>query len=56
MVLSDRKIRALIDSYKLVDPVKDSQINPASVNLTLGDTFLIPRIKHNCHVDLGSNA
>ena len=56
MVLSDRKIRALIDSYKLVDPVKDSQINPASVNLTLGDTFLIPRIKHNCHVALGSNA
>lgn len=54
MILSDKRIRALIENDKLVDPVKDSQINPASVNLTLGDTFLIPRVKHYCHTVLGS--
>ena len=54
MVLSDKQIRFYIEKNDLVSPVNESQINPASVNLTLGDTFLIPRTKHNYHVTLGS--
>ena len=53
MILSDRQIRVMIDRNKLVVPVKDSQINPASVNLTLGDTFLVPLIKKAGAVYLG---
>lgn len=40
MILSDNKIRAGIDFCKLVEGATDNQINPASVNLTLGNTFL----------------
>ena len=54
MVLSDKQIREMINEYGLVEPCEDSQVNPASVNLTLGDTFLVPRIKKNDHVTLGS--
>lgn len=54
MILADKQIRTLIKQRALVNPVKDEQINPASVNLTLGDTFLIQRVKHNCHITLGS--
>ena len=53
MILSDRQIRVMIDRNKLVAPVKDSQINPASVNLTLGDTFLVPLIKKAGAIYLG---
>lgn len=53
MVLADAQIRTLIERDKLVCPVSDIQINPASVNLTLGDTFLIPRIKKNVGIELG---
>lgn len=42
MVLSDTYIRLGIRHDDLVSPCDDSQINPASVNLTLGDTFLVP--------------
>lgn len=45
MILADRQIRVLIERDGLVSPVSDKQINPASVNLTLGDTFLVPLIK-----------
>lgn len=44
MILSDRQIRRMIEKKGLVHPVKDDQINPASVNLTLGDTFLVPKV------------
>lgn len=40
MILSDNKIRAGISFCKLIESAEDSQINPASVNLTLGNTFL----------------
>lgn len=40
MILSDKNIRAGIDFCKLVEGAADDQINPASVNLTLGNTFL----------------
>lgn len=40
MILSDKQIRAEIEFCELVDPLNDDQINPASVNLTLGNTFL----------------
>lgn len=42
MILSDRQIRRMIEKKGLVHPVIDDQINPASVNLTLGNTFLVP--------------
>lgn len=45
MILSDKKIREMIKRSSLVCPVSDEQINPASVNLTLGSTFLIPRTR-----------
>ena len=54
MILADKQIRTLIKQRALINPVKDEQINPASVNLTLGDTFLVPRTKHYCHITLGS--
>lgn len=54
MILADKQIRTLIKQRALINPVKDEQINPASVNLTLGDTFLVPRTKHYCHIALGS--
>ena len=45
MILADKQIRTLIERDGFVSPVSDKQINPASVNLTLGDTFLVPLIK-----------
>lgn len=45
MILSDKQLRILVERDKLVSPVKDSQINPASINLTLGNTYLVPKVK-----------
>ena len=43
MILSDRTIRELLQSGELgLDPFERSQIEPASVDLRLGDTFLEP--------------
>lgn len=42
MILSDKKLREYIERGELVFPCNVSQINPASVNLTLGSTFLVP--------------
>ena len=44
MILGDRQIRRMIEKKGLVHPVSDDQINPASVNLTLGSTFLLPKM------------
>lgn len=52
MILADKQIRTLIKQRALINPVKDDQINPASVNLTLGNTFLTP-IEMNSYVRLG---
>ena len=53
MILSDRQIKEYISNHNLVSPVSERQINPASVNLTLGDTFLVPTIKKAGAVYLG---
>lgn len=42
MVLSDKMIRNLILERGLIHPGNMNLINPASVNLTLGNTFLAP--------------
>ena len=54
MILADKQIKEMVERDNLINPVTESQINPASVNLTLGDTFLLPRVKHHHHVTLGS--
>ena len=44
MILSDHKIEELLASGELtVAPIDASQVEPASVDLRLGDTFLVPR-------------
>lgn len=44
MILSDRTIKELLEKGELgIDPLDYSQIEPASVDLRLGDTFLVPR-------------
>ncbi len=45
MILSDRKIEELLDSGVLgIEPIDRGQIEPASVDLRLGNTFLVPRV------------
>ncbi|WP_456399752.1 dCTP deaminase [Persephonella sp.] len=42
MILNDRKIRELIGSKELIiDPLDDIQIQPSSVDLRLGNDFLV---------------
>lgn len=55
MILADRQIRTLIERDNLVSPVTDKQINPASVNLTLGNTFLVPDVIGWREIQLGDN-
>ncbi len=44
MILSDHKIAELLESGELsIDPMLASQIEPASVDLRLGSTFLVPK-------------
>lgn len=44
MILSDRTIKKMLKSGELgIDPLDPAQIEPASVDLRLGDTFLTPR-------------
>ena len=44
MILSDGTIRAMLREKTLViEPVDDEQIGPASVDLRLGRTFLVPK-------------
>ena len=41
MILSDKTLNKLLDDEELIiDPVKDSQIQPASVDMRLGKSFL----------------
>lgn len=55
MILSDKQIKVLIDRNKLVSPVSDKQINPASVNLTLGNTFLVQDMLEWREIQLGDH-
>ena len=43
MILSDKKLRERIERGEMVFPCKLDGINPASVNLSLGYSFLVPR-------------
>lgn len=44
VILSDKTIRALIEKGDLgVDPLDDAQIEPASIDLRLGNAFLTPK-------------
>lgn len=44
MILSDKTIKRMLESGELgVEPLDLSQIEPASIDLRLGDTFLTPR-------------
>ncbi len=52
MILSDKMIRNLILERGLIHPGNMNRINPASVNLTLGNTFLMP-LETNEPVKLG---
>jgi dCTP deaminase len=50
MILSDGTIRHLLAEGKLViDPIEEGQIQPASVDVRLGDEFLVFR-NHTCEV------
>ena len=44
MILSDGSIRKLIsDGQLIIDPIEDEQIQPASVDVRLGNQFLVFR-------------
>ena len=49
MILADNMLRKM----DLVRPMSDEQINPASINLTLGNTFLLPAFASGQTVRLG---
>ncbi|MEI8083990.1 MAG: dCTP deaminase, partial [Actinomycetes bacterium] len=50
MILSDGTIRRMLESGKLIiEPIDPSQIQPASVDVRLGDEFLVFR-NHTCEV------
>ena len=53
MILSDRDIRKLIvDGILIVDPLKDSQIGPTSIDLHLGNLL----VKYNVQtIELGKS-
>jgi len=53
MVLSDAFIRFHVAQNDLVSPCEVDQINPASVNLTLGNTFLVPLPAKSGLIELG---
>jgi len=47
MILSDKKLREMIDSGELVvDPIGPESIQPASIDCTLGDHFLVVEDTH----------
>ena len=52
MILSDGSIRELINKNELeIAPIKDEQIQPASVDCTLGTHFLRVDDSHRTHLD-----
>lgn len=51
MILSDKTIRSLLRSGQLgIEPLQDEQIQPASVDIRLGDTF--STIHSDCHTSV----
>lgn len=54
MILADWQIREYIDGHRLVTPCAPEQVNPASVDLTLGDRviFLATGNEYNVGLDL----
>ena len=52
MILSDRTIRKLLDEGRIViDPLEEAHIQPASVDVRLGDTFLAFRRHTTADID-----
>jgi dCTP deaminase len=50
VILSDRSIKKLLASGELgIEPMDEDQIEPASVDLRLGNTFLVPRATSGIH-------
>ena len=55
MILSDDSIQALLNKKELIiEPVTDAQIQPASVDCTLGNHFLKIDDSQRTHLDLES--
>lgn len=48
MILGDEEIRERVVAYDLVRGASCEQINPASINLRLGRTFLVPKLQDEC--------
>ncbi|MGE4131476.1 MAG: dCTP deaminase [Bdellovibrionales bacterium] len=55
MILSDKTLRKMLDSGELgVEPINDESIQPASLDLRLGDHFLIVEDRQMHTIDLNS--
>lgn len=50
MILADWQIREYIESHRLVDPCQPEQVNPASVDLTLGGEAIFLATGNKCSV------
>lgn len=55
MIFSDRSIQSLIDEGRIKNTY-DGAINPASLNVRLGTTFLVPRRRKKDILELGDEA
>lgn len=40
MILSDREIEFMVKNRNIINPIEDNQIQPASVDVRLGNEFL----------------
>ena len=47
-ILCDYEIRREIKEHLLVLNAEDDQVNAASINVRLGNTFLVPKLMHKC--------
>ncbi len=55
MILSDQTIKELINTKELkIDPIADEQIQPASVDCTLGEHYLKIKDSQKTHLDFNS--
>ncbi len=53
MILSDKTIKEMLEKKELIiEPLKNEQIQPASVDIRLGDTFSVIQDTHKGIIDL----